>query len=248
MVDDAFVQEIARLAVGAEGVRTIEIDGRKYTDKNIFPVKLAEPATIEIDTLNAIKDYLTGNPDGLELAGTLVIVEAPDCVTVRSKLTGDFKQRFVTLKAKWPGIRFQFGQYMNVESFMIGLQADFMDKTTGEAVESDRKKILQIVGNVQDGVVRNFNDDGVTQQATVKVGVTRVDNIPVPNPVLLAPYRTFPEVDQPPSNFIFRMKSGQESPTCALFEADGGRWRTEAAKNVKEWLTENLPEGVTVLA
>jgi hypothetical protein len=241
MLDEKFVNAIDLLSQKAMDTRIIEVEGRRYSTKGLTPVMLPVPKAFEVDTLTAIKDYLTGNPDQIALTGTIVVVDAPDSVSIWSKLTGDFQQRFLYLRAKWNELNFSFGQFYDIEKFIIGLQASFIRRP-------DVETILKVVGNIKEGVVKNFDDDGVTQQVTVKAGVTRVAEIPVPNPVSLAPYRTFPEVDQPPSNFIFRMRTGDPAPTCALFEADGGRWRIEAAASVKEWLTENLPEGVTVLA
>ena len=72
----------------------------------------------------------------------------------------------------------------------------------------------------------------------------------VPNPVILAPYRTFLEVEQPESSFIFRMRdSDRGGVSCALFEADGGAWRNEAMSDVAAYIIKqlsgrNLPEGM----
>lgn len=59
--------------------------------------------------------------------------------------------------------------------------------------------------------------------------------------MILAPYRTFLEVEQPESQFIFRMKDG---PRGAIFEADGGAWRNQAIVNIREYLKEQLSEEV----
>jgi hypothetical protein len=151
-----------------------------------------------------------------------------------------FKQRATYIRASASPVKFPFGQFMDVESFIIRMQSMFVqDETTAT--------ILKIVGNVGDGVIRNFADDGVTQQATVKTGVSRVDNIPVPNPVELAPYRTFLEIEQPKSRFVFRMISGAESPVCALFEADGGAWINEAIIRIREWLKDRVG-GIAIIA
>lgn len=63
----------------------------------------------------------------------------------------------------------------------------------------------------------------------------------VPNPVTLIPYRTFLEVQQPASDFIFRMKSSC-GVQCAIFEADGGTWKNEAMNNIKEYLKNELAD------
>lgn len=65
----------------------------------------------------------------------------------------------------------------------------------------------------------------------------------VPNPVKLKPYRTFLEVDQPVSEFIFRMKQDKyDGVLCALFEADGGAWKMEATERIKKYLESELKE------
>lgn len=71
----------------------------------------------------------------------------------------------------------------------------------------------------------------------------------VPNPVKLRPYRTFHEVEQPASDFIFRMKS-ERGISCALFEADGGAWENAAMANIKNYLEFELAdvEGFTVIS
>lgn len=63
----------------------------------------------------------------------------------------------------------------------------------------------------------------------------------VPNPVNLIPYRTFLEVQQPASDFIFRMKSSC-GVQCAILEADGGAWKNEAMNNIKEYLKNALAD------
>lgn len=47
-----------------------------------------------------------------------------------------------------------------------------------------------------------------------------------------------------------RVQGGGASswPTVGLFEADGGAWRLVAVDRVRDWLTENLPNTVAVLA
>jgi hypothetical protein len=96
-----------------------------------------------------------------------------------------------------------------------------------------------VVGNVKEENVRSIGDDGVSQSVTAKTGVATVEDVKVPNPVLLSPYRTFVEVTQPESAFVFRMKNG---PVAALFEADGGAWRNAAIDAVADYLADELSE------
>ena len=81
----------------------------------------------------------------------------------------------------------------------------------------------------------------MTQKATVKTGIASKSDAIVPNPVKLRPYRTFLEVEQPVSEFIFRMKQDKyDGINCAIFEADGGAWQMAATRAIKEYLEFEL--------
>ncbi len=97
------------------------------------------------------------------------------------------------------------------------------------------------MGNVSEDNIRQTGDDGVSQAVTINQGIATKADVRVPNPVDLAPYRTFLEVEQPTSQFIFRMKDG---PRGAIFEADGGAWRNQAIVNIREYLKEELAEEI----
>ena len=75
----------------------------------------------------------------------------------------------------------------------------------------------------------------------------------VPNPVTLVPYRTFLEVEQPPSEFVFRIRDINSEPAFKIVEAEGGLWKHEAMASVKSYLEkelQNLPERekITIIA
>ncbi|WP_420841227.1 hypothetical protein [Evansella clarkii] len=129
---------------------------------------------------------------------------------------------------------FRFDRFYDAETFNIKLQSTFVKN-------EDRDIMLKVVGNIKEENVASVGDDGTSQSVVAKTGVASVGNVKVPNPVLLAPYRTFVEVEQPESEFVFRMQSG---PTCALFEADGGAWKIKAMQRIKEYLEEELREKI----
>lgn len=195
--------------------------------------RITEPVanTLTVSTLTGLVDYIKGNVD--KLKGELLIqVKSQDEVRLYSPLNED-KERELYIKAEaiLPN-NVRYDQFIDTERFNIMLQSSFVDA-------GYKKALLQYTGLVQDENVKSIGDDGVSQQVTVKTGVASVGQAIVPNPVSLAPYRTFPEVEQPISKFIFRMKEG---PSAAIYEADGGAWRNEAIKNIKEYLEEELKE------
>ena len=98
--------------------------------------------------------------------------------------------------------------------------------------------------------MKTFLDNGFAQEVAAKRGTgSLVEKVNVPNPVTLKPYRTFLEVDQPESSFVFRLSSGAENkpPLCALFDASGGALKLDAVLKIKEWL-ENQDIGLPVFA
>ncbi|MDD7349794.1 MAG: hypothetical protein PUG66_08150 [Clostridiales bacterium] len=117
---------------------------------------------------------------------------------------------------------------------MIALQSMFIPTP-------DLDLILKFAGTSEAGTIASYGDDGVTQKATIKQGIVNKEDAIIPNPVSLRPYRTFVEVEQPESKFIFRMKQDRDlGIRCAIFEADGGAWKNEACQNVKRFLEEEL--------
>jgi hypothetical protein len=60
---------------------------------------------------------------------------------------------------------------------------------------------------------------------------------PVKGRVKLAPFRTFRELKQPESEFVFRVHPGG---TCSLNEADGGAWKIAAVNAIADWLANRL--------
>lgn len=220
----------------------VAVEGRQYSTSGLVAVKEPSPNPLNCDTLTGFVDYITENVDGLAPEDLMIHVTDYKTVLLISALEENWKGRDTFIKASSPVAQVRWGEYMAVEPFIIMLQSCFVESETV-------KGLLKIVGNVTDGQVNTFTDDGTTQQVTAKVGVSKVENVPVPNPVILAPYRTFIELKQPESRFVFRMKSGQGTtpPACALFEADGGKWKADAVLAIRDWLKEkNL--GIPIIA
>ncbi|WP_317118878.1 hypothetical protein, partial [Clostridium neonatale] len=182
-----------------------------------------------VSTLTGLVDYIKTNVDKLE--GKLLIqVKSPEEVTLYSPLNADReREKYVSAEAILPN-NVVYDRFLDTERFNIMLQSAFVD-------DEDKSKLLKYTALITDDTVKNFGDDGISQKVTVKTGVASVSDAVVPNPVTLAPFRTFPEVEQPESKFIFRMKEG---PSAALFEADGGAWRNKAILNIKAYLEKEL--------
>ena len=224
---------------------TMTVPDGDYATRPVF-LPPAEPraAILEINTLTGIVDFLKSDIDRLVDDGAQVHVVSATQVDVIGKLEGRHRQRNVFLRAESDDILekvFEFGRWYDAETFNISLQSLFAD-------DEDRADVLKLVGNIKDETVMQAKDDGVTQGVTVKSGITLVERAEVPNPVTLIPFRTFPEIEQPPSDFILRLRPREgKLPECALFEADGGKWQLEAITRIRAFLQTKL-EGVPIIA
>ncbi|BAK21859.1 hypothetical protein [Melissococcus plutonius] len=195
---------------------------------NIFNAK--DP--LEINTLSGFVKYVRSNLDRNDQK-LIVHVKNEAQVFLKGLINTDGSREILAIaQAIIPG--FEFNSFMGMETFNIALQSKFVPN-------NDRHILLQVVGNVSEKDVKNTGYDGVIQAVTINQGVATKADVKVPNPVTLAPYRTFLEVEQPESQFIFRMTNG---PRGAIFEADGGAWRNEAIVNIREYLKEELAKEI----
>ena len=209
-----FLEKIEEMALAS---MWIEHEGRQFTGCNLTPIREAEPVFLGVHTLAGVLEYAGDDP-----AESGWFVHVPDFQTARlvGPLHGPEKQRDCYVAATAYPIRHKFDQHMPLESFVTYLQSCFVQDETTE-------KILRLAGNIVQGSEAEYVDDGVTRREIVEV----------PNPVTLRPFRTFPDIEQPASLFVLRVKQGKEGeqPTCALFEADGGAWCNQAVESIKEY-------------
>jgi hypothetical protein len=202
----------------------------------IMPLVPPKAETLIINTLTGIIDY------GITTSVKMIhIFDHKTVMVIEKDYHDDWLTRSTYLKAVHESPVYQFGAFMNVESFIINLQAMFVQ-------DENTDKLFRVVGNIKEEAVMNFSDDGITQGVTAKSGISTVSLVQVPNPVTLRPYRTFMEIEQPASTFVFRMRGEKGAPpSCGLFEADGRMWRLQAISSIKFWLEQRLP-GVKIIA
>jgi len=221
-------------------IQRFQIAEREYADRTIVPIKPPRQSAFTVSTLSAIEDYFRDNPDNVPLDKAVVHIVSATQVVVVSPLVDEWLQRDEYLTATIKHEAFPFGKYQQIENFMIDLQSYFVQDETTAA-------LLKVVGNLSSDTNVNYLDDGVTQTVTAKVGIARVGNIDLPNPIMLAPYRTFLEIAQPASAFVFRLKKTDNGPMALLEGADGGNWQLECKKRIRDHLRVTLPTGTIIL-
>lgn len=221
----------------------IAVAGEQYSTVPLTRIQKdlrAEP--LEVATLTSLVMYIKDFKENFKETPLLVHVVSPTRVELTTALDGDRKrERLMIVHAELPTI--PFGRYIDNEKMLITVQSMFIDDP-----ETDRAAVLKFAGTVTTGSIKEYGDDGVTQTATVKQGVASKTTAIVPSPCVLRPFRTFAEVEQPASEFIFRMRDDGNEVEAALFEADGGAWQNEARENIRKYLDKEVGSVATVIS
>lgn len=239
-MEGAAVQKIVDLVL--EGVKVSAAD-REFIHPALVDANAERRvAPIRLRSLTGFVGFIKENIDLLDLEKHIVVVDSPTVVSFCSALSERDRARDVVVRAEASPPGFPFGEFKGLEEFNILVQSRIV-------AGDDRAEVLRLVGNVTDEAVKTEADDGVTQRVTARVGVSRVEDAEVPNPVTLRPYRTFLEVEQPASPFILRLRTGagQAPVTAALFEADGGAWKDAAVQAVVQYVGVALGGPVQVV-
>lgn len=191
-------------------------------------------APISATTLTSLVDYIKENREELRDRMIIQVVNETKVLLYSGLLAERDRETLFEVNALLP--RFEYGREYDQESFLISMQSCFKES-------DDREAVTMLASNIVNTQEATFSDNGTTQQAVMKTGITTKDNVLVPNPVNLIPYRTFLEVEQPASDFVFRVSEGRGgAPVFKLVAADGGVWKSQAVANVKAYLVEALKD------
>jgi hypothetical protein len=207
-------------------------NGIVYSDRDLNAIVPPISSKFDVQTLDGLVNLLSAGVEGFDPASYLAQVANETTVRVVERKSDIHGRRKVLIEAvALKGLQqFQFGSYQAQENFLIGLASGFeptpdLDYLVGIASVLDQKESVKLA------------DDGISQSVTASKGVAFKENVVLRNRVTLAPFRSFREISQPQSDFIFRAREGGQ---LALFEADGGAWKIAAINAVAEWLKNNL--------
>lgn len=222
------------LALGKPTIQ--EFGDHVYSDRKFHPVM--DPVVSELDlcTLQGFVEAIIANVNWLLPNKPCVVhVKNYNRVQLLDLVPDKWARRTVHLDAtaqEFPDSAFNFDRYVDQETFIIALHSRFVDNQA-------KTELLGLVSRLTSEMVGLSEDNGVSQNVTLRKGVALKENRDINPRVTLQPYRTFVEVEQPASDFIFRVRSNPDQrPQCGLWEADGGKWKIEAMRNIKVWLEE----------
>jgi hypothetical protein len=233
------IDRIKKLAEAADLINnpTIEItqngETLTYDRESLNPIfHDPRPTTLTVNTLSAIKDYLlTAGHDGHDKDDITIAVRSPSHVVVYGKAKGPELKRTFYIEAKDERREaYPFGKWIEPEEFIIRMYSTFQPT-------KNRDDILQIVSGLKNEASIKTTDSGSTMKKESVNGVISESEIRCSIP-FLKPWRTFNEIDQPESAFLFRYRADDDGVEIALFEADGQAWQIEAMENIAKFFRE----------
>lgn len=238
--------ELGKKAAGptfqkAEG-RTFLVTGSDYTE--IEPIELPKPEKVITRSLDAlvalIKTEAASQFTDLPLyiscgsASTVEVFPKPNPEDDLHRW-----QPYCALATDLPtlveNVRWTF------DEAMIKLRSAFQRPLGIPGETNDVDYIIDLLSHMSVDQSIKSDDNGVTQTVQVRKGISFVENKAVRPIVTLAPYRTFQEVQQPASEFVFRV---YEDRSISLTAADGGMWKLAARDAAKRYLTDALADEI----
>ncbi|MDA8221493.1 hypothetical protein [Desulfosporosinus sp.] len=218
------IEKALRYINSFRDIQVIPHNGLSYTNDKVYQLPEDAPAVFSTKTLASLVELIIKEHSHNSLNDLIVHVDSPTKVNVHTVLR-EHLDRFnlYTATAELP--RITLDNYIDLEAMNILLKSAFVQNGT-------RDQLIKVLGQVVEDAIKTSADDGMAQEVTVKTGIRTLAKMEMPTIVNLAPYRTFVEVAQPEGEFLLRMRKG---PEAALFEADGGAWKLQARKNIKQY-------------
>ena len=236
----AAIEKISELAKPT----TLEVDGKTYANASFFEVepKRHYPDSIRLNSLEALA-AMVRTEAVVKYPGEKLYISIPsygevDCFMQPDNERYHRNTLYTARMTDVPGFRDGWWDY---ESAIIKLRSQFQENDgTGY--------ILDLLSRISTEDSAEQKDNGVSQSVTVRKGVALNGTEQVKPIVKLRPYRTFQELMRPESDFLLRVRDGNE---IGLFEADGGMWKLDARQSIKyhlEMLLKDLiDDGIVVV-
>lgn len=219
--------------------KKISVGEKEFIKNGFSPVKESIVEPLGISTLTGIVDFVNHNVERGYAINMHIHVQSPTQVFLETDSFGPWLQRHVFISSNALVTDFKFGIKYKPEEFIIALLSQFQET-------EHRNALLSACSNITQESIGTVNDTGHSQKMEVRQGVSMRREVEFKNPVILQPFRTFPEIEQPESEFVFRIHD-DNGISCSLHEADGAAWMLKAVTGIRDYFNEILPD-VPVIA
>jgi len=234
MIDSSFIDKIESMALP---VKVSSLNG-EHIRRGQYNYELVRPEpfpAVSVRTLTGLLDYIGEKIDG-GCDGNFIHVSNPSRVSLCG-FSDEDKHRDVYAEAGAMPCEFPFNTYHAHEEFIVRAMAAF--------VRNDKLvEVLQAVSTMRHEKIQTSRDDNMSQEISVREGISRSLSVKIENPVTLQPYSTFAEIDQPERDFVLRFRGGGDRGdiSLALFEVDGRSWEGATVLQIKAYLVQRIQE------
>lgn len=222
----SFVEKLTELATP----KTYETETSVYASKDLAFIenKKRRPRCIDVTGLDSICKLVRNEAGHI---GRQIFIRVSDYkeVSVFTTLDSD-EERFYLYKCAADTPSVTMGRFLPYENAVIEIRSLYIPNP-------DTDYLLKLLSSVSSESKVTSTDNGVTQKVEAKAGIALSTLVEVKPRVVLRPFRTFVEVDQPESEFLLRISDKGE---IGLFPADGGVWKLEATRNVAKYFEQEL--------
>lgn len=217
--------------VSLRETKTFRIGDETYSDRELHRIEphVDRPRAFTVSGLDGICKLVRQELDRLD---TTVFIEAENHREVRVVTTyrDDFsRDALYFAKADAPGLSIG---WRDQNRAIIELRSLCLP---GEGVDY----LLDLLSRITFDDSLELRDNGVSQSVKAQQGVSLASLVNIKPRVMLRPFRTFLEVEQPESEFLVRV---DKDKGIGLFEADGGIWKLEAKGNIVRYFEEKLAD------
>jgi hypothetical protein len=216
-------------------IEIIEHEGKKFSDKKLYKIEIdksPQPEVLNINTLSGVIDYISIHPDNSK--EYLIHIISPKEINIYGEYEELYGRRKLYLTSECiSGCNFSFITKNNQIEFTTALQVYFV-------LDDNLKDLINIVSNITDEQTNNFIDNGISQQVTIKKGIKR-ESKDIINPFILRPYRTFEEIEQVESSYIFKIiKTDGNEIKFNLQEIESNLWKLDSINLIRDFIHKSI--------
>lgn len=203
----------------------------EYSSDNLFPVQEPLRKPIKIATLNGLVDYIK-NSEKKAQENICIIINNNQHVGLYSRGVDKWQRRIHLADVNCSELVSDVYRlkHMDSESFVVSMLTKF--KPT-----DNRDQLIQVASKISKKNESTTTDDGISQSVTVDEGLKFEKTIK--NPVVLKPVITFPELDQPDCEFIFRVNGHND---LSLHIGDMSQVHVKMIMSIKKFLNEKAKD------
>lgn len=230
------IKEAIQCLVSLKDNKTYEINGDTYSDRELTRIAphIDRPNRIYVNSLDAVVQLIS-HELGM-VRNTPVFINIKDAREISVFTSWDATMSRDSLYTAVCDAPVFTPGWMGHDEAIIRLRSMF---APGEG--TDLEYVLDLLSRISTESSVSSSDNGVSQTVEARQGVALQQKVRVQPRVILRPYRTFLEVEQPESEFLLRL---DREGRVGLLDADGGMWVMKAKDSIAAYFAGALADAI----